>query len=499
NVTNAARRFPVELLFALCGCLAATMLVEVQDVNHMLARWVVRALVTANIGLLASLIASLVSESLGLRLPQKSLFRVVAVLFSLGFFLLIDPAERETDYVRFVLLSLALHLGISFVAFLRRNINGFWQFNKTLFLRFLAGGLYSFVLFAGLSAAIGSMNLLFGFEFEWDTFVILWIWIVGLFQTLFFLAGVPADLSALESDESYPKGLKVFTQYVLIPLASVYVLILLSYELKIILQWKLPEGKVSNLILGYAVFGILSLLLIFPIRDRDENKWIKTYSRSFYLLMLPLIGLLVVAVLARVLSYGVTVPRYFLLVLAAWLTFITLYFLVSKKQNIRVIPFSLALVTLATVYGPQDAFSISERSQISVLKNLFRKYGSFDGRFLKPIDPTKVDSIDRERIRNVSSYVVSQFGLESLQKLVKPDLEKVKDSIRVNTKGLDLYRYSQRFREEEWLNKQYKIDQLYPPASDKAGVSIARVNGRDRAISLSGYRYMINLDNTQDS
>ncbi|MBE7178723.1 MAG: hypothetical protein INR69_20150, partial [Mucilaginibacter polytrichastri] len=169
NVTNVARRFPVELLFALCGCIAATTLVEVQEVNHTLARWVVRVLVTANIGLLASLIASLVSESLGLGLRQKSLFRFVAVLFSLGFFLLIDPAERETDYVRFVLLSLALHLGISFVAFLRRNINGFWQFNKTLFLRFLAGGLYSFALFAGLSAAIGSMNLLFGFEFEWDT------------------------------------------------------------------------------------------------------------------------------------------------------------------------------------------------------------------------------------------------------------------------------------------------------------------------------------------
>jgi hypothetical protein len=42
------------------------------------------------------------------------------------------------------------------------------------------------------------MNFLFNFKFEWDTFAILFTWIVGMFSTLFFLAGVPADTKALE-------------------------------------------------------------------------------------------------------------------------------------------------------------------------------------------------------------------------------------------------------------------------------------------------------------
>ena len=90
--------------------------------------------------------------------------------------------------------------------------------------------------------------------------------------------------SSQTDTSSYPSGLKMFTQYVLIPLAVIYVVILLSYEAKIIVQWSLPRGLVSSLILGYAVFGILSILLVYPIRNYDDSKWIKIFSRSFYFL-----------------------------------------------------------------------------------------------------------------------------------------------------------------------------------------------------------------------
>src|SRR6185437_825577 len=162
----------------------------------------------------------------------------------------------------------------------------------------------------------------------------------------------------------------VFTQYVLIPLASVYVVILLAYEVKILIQWSLPKGLVSNLILRYAVFGILSILLIYPLRNQEENKWIKTYARSFYFLLIPLLALLFLAVFTRILPYGITAPRYFLIVLAGWLLFITFYFLLSQKQNIKVIPVSLCILALLSVYGPQSAFSVSRYSQMHLLTNI---------------------------------------------------------------------------------------------------------------------------------
>jgi hypothetical protein len=56
--------------------------------------------------------------------------------------------------------------------------------------------LYGVVLFLGIAAAIGATNFLFNFKFEWDTYAILWVWIVGMFTTIFFLAGVPVDTAA---------------------------------------------------------------------------------------------------------------------------------------------------------------------------------------------------------------------------------------------------------------------------------------------------------------
>jgi hypothetical protein len=138
-------------------------------------------------------------------------------------------------------------------------------------LRILTSVLYSGVLYLGLAAAIAATRFLFNLTFEYKIYSTLFVWIAGIYNTLYFLSGIPANTTGLQSEQSYPKGLKVFTQYVLIPLATVYLVILLAYEVKILFQWHLPKGYVSNLILGYAVFGLLAILLVYPLREQEEN------------------------------------------------------------------------------------------------------------------------------------------------------------------------------------------------------------------------------------
>lgn len=435
SIRSVLYRFPFEIGFALLGTLAATVLIEISELKVAAENFCLRLIMVANLGLVLSLSLSLFFESNAFSFLKKMLLRVLIILFAIALFYLIDPLKRETDVFRFILLVLAFHLSVSFAAYFGKgHINAFWQFNRIIFLRFLIGGIYSAALFLGLAAAIGSMNFLFNFKFEWDTFAILWVWIAGIFQTVFFLSGVPANLNDLEEDKTYPAGLKVFTQFVLIPLATVYAIILLAYEAKILIEWELPKGLVSNLILGYAVFGILSLLLIYPVRDQDENKWLKTFSRNFYYVLIPLILLLVWAVLARVIDYGITEERYFLIILAAWLSFICVYFLISKGQNIMIIPFSLCLVTVLSVYGPQGAFSTSRRSQINELKQLFEKHGSLEGDKLISLK-LKPGKEDMTRMINIVDYLVNMHGLESFSPILKQDPGIVADSLlSVNAK-----------------------------------------------------------------
>jgi hypothetical protein len=467
----------------LLGTLAATVLIEISELKVEAENFCLRLIMVANLGLVLSLSLSLFFENNACSLLKKILLRCSILLLLVGLFFLIDPLKRETDFFRFILLALAAHLSVSFAAYFGKgHINAFWQFNRVIFLRFLIGGIYSAVLFLGLAAAVGSMNFLFNFNFDWDTFAILWVWIVGIFQTVFFLSGVPVNLNGLEKDTTYPHGLKIFTQFVLIPLATVYAIILLAYEAKILLEWELPKGLVSNLILGYAVFGLLSLLLIYPVRNQDENKWLKTFSRSFYYVLIPLILLLLWAVLARVIDYGITEERYFLIILAAWLTFINAYFLLSKSQNIMIIPFSLCLLTIVSVYGPQGAFSTSRRSQINELKELFGNHGSLDGDKIISLK-LKPGKEDMSRMINIVDYLVNMHGIESFSPILKRDLGIVQDSLlSVNAKK----KYDSRTSNSEIKSRQrlwlYTYLNLKP--DDSSGSKLSLGTNRAEAFNM---------------
>ena len=112
---------------------------------------------------------------------------------------------------------------------------------------------------------------------------------------------------------NYPKGLKNFTQYVLLPLISLYLVILICYEAKILVTLSLPVGWVSYLVLVFAIFGILSFLLVHPIATQTANLWMRTFNRWFYFLLIPLLGLLFWAILYRINLYGFTHERYYVL------------------------------------------------------------------------------------------------------------------------------------------------------------------------------------------
>ncbi|WP_184550191.1 DUF4153 domain-containing protein [Mucilaginibacter sp. FT3.2] len=427
---STIKQYPFELLFALIGTIAGTIEVELRHLNRVHEGWLMRGVMTANLGLLLSLSATLFVQSREMSKQNKAIIKVIAALFAASLIFIINPTAREADYIRFFLLCLSFHLLVAFAAFTGKGqVNGFWQFNKTLFLRFLTSVLYGVVLFLGIAAAIGATNFLFNFNFEWDTYAILWVWIVGMFTTTFFLAGVPVDTTTLNKDLSYPKALKIFTQYVLIPLSTIYVLILLAYEIKIVAHWSLPKGLVSNLILSYAVFGVLSLLLVYPISEHDGNKWIKIYARSFYFLLIPLLGLLFVAVGARVFMYGITELRYFLIALACWLLFISVYFLIFRKQNIKIIPISLCVLTMLSIYGPQSAFSVSMYSQRRILIEFFEKHNAFKDGKLIPVDSKKISRKDGSRAVNELNYFIYSYDLEPLQPYLKKNLTMVSDSL----------------------------------------------------------------------
>jgi hypothetical protein len=116
------------------------------------------------------------------------------------------------------------------------------------------------------------------------------------------------------------------------------------------------------------------LLLLHPLRDNLKERWIRLFSHRFYLALLPLIVLLFTGIFRRIHDYGITENRYLVAVLAIWLTGIALYFLLSKRDDIRWIPVTLSIICFVLAVGPWNIFAVSRTSQIHQFENILAEY-----------------------------------------------------------------------------------------------------------------------------
>ncbi len=424
------RRFPVVLAVAVVGVAAALVLAESEAAVPPNAAFQVLAAALAGIPLLIGL--ALLSEkrewSAGrsLALQALGLLLLAAYAWSLPENIVTAP---EMHAIRFALLAVGLHLFVAVAPWLDRGEeNAFWQFNKTLFLRILSAALFTAVLYAGLALALAAVENLFDLSIPGKRYLQLWIVLTGLMTTWFFLAGIPRDLRALEAMGEYPKGIEIFTRYILLPLVLIYFLILLAYSGKILVTWSWPNGWVSRLILGFAFTGILALLLQ-PLRAISESRWSKALSRWFYVALAPLVLLYFLAVLRRLSDYGITEGRYIAIVIGIWLAVMVLYFLFSRSKSLKAIPLTLCVLSLLITVGPWGVFSISENSQVGRLKTLLENNELLESEKVRK-SKQSLPYGDQKEISAVLTYLHDVHGYGSIQSWFGDTLRKNSPDLR---------------------------------------------------------------------
>ena len=263
--------------------------------------------------------------------------------------------------------SICFHLLAATGPFLKRgDTDGFWSYNKSLFINLVQTAVFTVVLWGGLALAVVAVENLFGL----DVGSVFWgrlAWTVLILGSSLIYALFSKDgWAVLKQSAPYPPVLRFFVQYILVPLLVIYLVILYSYGIKIVVEWDLPKGWVSYLVLAYSFLGVLSLLLLDPLYEVTEKVWVRFFSRSFYLTLLPLLALLFVAIGVRVAAYGFTENRYYVLLLALWLSGIAVYQLFRGRNEIKAIPVSLLVVGALSLVMPfGNVFSVSFNSQSS--------------------------------------------------------------------------------------------------------------------------------------
>lgn len=323
-----------------------------------------RVTFVAALGLPLTLALALLGETRGWASGLKNGVLLGSVLALAAFFTAWRGIDITHESIRYFLLSAALHLTVAFLPFLGAVESlAFWQYNRRLFLGFLRAAVFSAVIYIGLVIALAALDKLFGVHVSGTTYFRIWVIVSFVINTWIFLAMVPRDLAALVHDTEYPRALKVFSQYILTPLAFTYLVILLAYLVKILLGAEWPSGWIGWLVASVAVTGLLGFLLVHPLRADPGEGWIRTYARWLFVGLIPAALMLLVAFWKRIVPYGLTEPRVLGLILGVWLLGVAVLYTVRPAASIRLIPVSLAALLLLTLYGPTSLTSVSVSSQ----------------------------------------------------------------------------------------------------------------------------------------
>lgn len=497
--TNTIVRFPFTIGIAIIGTLASLYVVDFSySEYHDYTIWY-HLIMTCAIGIPMFISLTFFSERLEVTNSFKLLIRSAGFIFLFLYFISLPDIFLEKHYIRMIIWILLFHLLVSFSPYIGfRNQNAFWQFNKSLFLRLLLTVLYSVVIYIGISLAMLAIDQLFKVDIKEEYYFRLWIIIVGTFSVWFFLAGVPKHYRKLDHIKTYPIGIKIFTQYILIPLVILYAIILYTYFIKVIITHDWPVGWVVYLVLGYSILGIFSYLLLYPIHEEAQNKGIRFFSKIFFYSLFPLLIMLFIAIFKRINEYGLTENRFFVILLGVWLVFNALFIIITKFKLIRIIPISLAVLALLSINGPWNVFKISKSVQLNKLEILLSKNELLkDGKATKGNKEITIE--DNVAICSIMNYLTDVHGYKTLQPYFDFKLDTLfeKDTIRYYSTYEGLTKLTEVLG-IEYILYNYRIDEEFYTFNFSSNVSypeeLMKISGYDYYINYRAYDYNYNYE-----
>lgn len=313
-------------------------------------------------------------------------------------------------------LYFAIALAITFAAYLfRRNDNAsFWYFNFQLAVALCFSVLSALIFCGGLSLSLKSISYLFEMKISSSFYSRIWIFGWSFFAPVYFLVNVPSQFDYQQSDCEFPRGVYFIQNYVLIPLSLTYMVILYAYFIKILLQWELPRGNLGLMISVFGVIGIFTHLMIFPLHNRNKPL-LGWFYRNFYKMMIVPLGLLILAISVRISQYGLTEPRYIVVICATWFSILIACFLFQGTEfQLRTVTVSLAVLALAVSFGPWQLDKLPVSHQFSRLQTLLIKENMLiNNQYQAP--KNQPDFAIRKSISSTVNYLITHDGGDKIR------------------------------------------------------------------------------------
>ena len=475
-------RFPVSIIIAMLGTGVALYFSAFWNNDRdELAYSILRVLLTLVCLFPLSISAKLLIEQLNLAKTMRWMPYLFALVYAILLFIATPPSP-DGPFSQIVAMELVAFLSpITFLFLAKKDALSFWSFTKNLITRLLVTGLFSAALFLGATIVIKSADFLFQMSINGEIYPRIWMIVVGIVASWFFLSGISEKIS---SEISYPDILKKFVTYILVPLLGLYTLVLYIYGIKIILTHVWPQGDTVYMIIGYLISAFSTYAIGYPLAEKS-TAWRKLFLGAIIAWM-PILILFFASLHLRIDQYGITMHRYYVVLFGIFFVVMAPYLSLSKKKNLIFIPLITSVFILVSQFGPLSAQTISLNNQMSRLEKVLTEQGLLkDG---KLVPASKDESYDQ--VSSTLWYLNSYLTLDGVEKWLPADVKSNYNNSTGSTQKSDRileYLYGTR----ESLTSNITTTPIYSTAHFYLDVQNAKTN----AINLQGYQYMIRIKN----
>lgn len=341
------------------------------------------------------------------------LYYLASIILIIGYFFIFLKSINYISASRFVGTNIIFYLVFLFVPYLIKREN-FEMYSIKILSSFFITAIYTVVLFAGLAAILFTIDKLLGIRIESELYPETWIVCVFIFAVNYFLSLVPKFEDNF-SKEVFPRAFNILLNYIVIPLLSAYTIILYIYFFKILITQNWPKGLVSHLVLWYSFITILVVFFTTPIKE--DVKIAYYFTKIIIKIILPLIIMMFVSMGIRINAYGITEPRYYVIVAGIWVFCIFLYWNINKLKFNTLLPLSFVITIFISLFTPISSFNISKYSQTKRFENILVKNNMLkEGKIQK--NPN-ISQNDKAKISSILYYFQDRQGFDKLKYLPK--------------------------------------------------------------------------------
>lgn len=489
GLADSVERYPVTAAFIILAAIFLAIAIHTEkDYSKMLLTFAVGAVL--NIEIQAEF------ERFFKKTWERLAGMACGVVLTALYYFIIKPSTEVTAEIG---IKTAVILSALFIAFVLvpaiKNGIKFEDSFMAVFKAFFLTIFYAGIIMGGFSLIIAAIDTLI-YPISYKAYSYIADIMFVLFSPMFFLSLIPIYPGKYkpeidENDENIkkavhcPKFVEVLFSYIIIPLISIYSLVLLIYIVMNIGKDFWSNNLLEPMLITYAIAVIATYILT----SRLENNFVKLFRKIFPKALIIIVLFQLTSTIINLDNTGVTFGRYYVILFAIFAAASGVLMCFKKRRNGIIAAIFIGLCVISIIPSI-DAFSVSRLSQTYRLETVLIKNQMLEDNKIKP--NSSISDEDKKIIIQSVQYLSMTNDIKEI-KWLENDFETGRDFY--NTFGFNEYDTPQNtdLYVSVFFNTNNPVDikgydvlaQAYISSEENTGDAICTINYLDKSYYLA--------------